>query len=226
MKKLLFLLCFLPSLAFAIDKPIPCEGANCKLKFETRDGSNVKVSAGEVSGSAWVLGSSAVTTSAAVNEIKNGDGSATNGANTFTVKTGNQGAHAARLKIQNSTGGTSDVFETTVGSGVTTFRDGAGAAFGTVNNSTKAWVFNGKVKSKEVLEFGDTSQSTTFGLYFGVVNPAATTTCETQCANTDSINGMGASSGHCFVALHAAQTLSTCSDATNEVKYCACIGLN
>jgi hypothetical protein len=55
MKKLLSLLCFLPTLAFAIDKPIPCEGASCKLKFETRDGSNVKVSAGEVSGSAWSI---------------------------------------------------------------------------------------------------------------------------------------------------------------------------
>lgn len=58
MKKLLFLLAFISTPAFAIDRPIPCEGANCKLKFETRDGSNVKVSAGEVSGTTWTLGTS------------------------------------------------------------------------------------------------------------------------------------------------------------------------
>jgi hypothetical protein len=57
MKKLLAFLFILATPAFAIDKPIPCDGANCKLKFETRDGSNVKVSAGEVNGSGvWVFG--------------------------------------------------------------------------------------------------------------------------------------------------------------------------
>lgn len=56
MKKLLLLFFLFATPAFAIDKPIPCDGANCKLKFETRDGSNVKVSAGEVSGSTWTFG--------------------------------------------------------------------------------------------------------------------------------------------------------------------------
>lgn len=55
MKKLLFIIAFLSTSAFGIDKPIPCEGASCKLKFETRDGSNVKVNAGEVSGNVWTF---------------------------------------------------------------------------------------------------------------------------------------------------------------------------
>lgn len=54
MKKLL-LLFLLATPAFAIDKPIPCDGASCKLKFETRDGSNVKVSAGQFSSTGLTL---------------------------------------------------------------------------------------------------------------------------------------------------------------------------
>lgn len=62
MKKLLAFLFALATPAFAIDKPIPCEGASCKLKFETRDGSNVKVSAGNVDGlGKWTIGPTAST---------------------------------------------------------------------------------------------------------------------------------------------------------------------
>lgn len=62
MKKLLSILFLLSSPVLAIDKPIPCTGNSCKLLFETRDGSNVKVSAGEVSGTgAWTIGPSGYT---------------------------------------------------------------------------------------------------------------------------------------------------------------------
>lgn len=68
MKKLLAFLFLLSTPAFAIDKPIPCEGASCKLKFETRDGSNVKVSAGNVDGSGkWTFGASSGTQTHQVN---------------------------------------------------------------------------------------------------------------------------------------------------------------
>jgi hypothetical protein len=211
MKKLLSILFLLSSPAFAIDKPIPCEGASCKLKFETRDGSNVKVSAGEVSGSAWVLGSSAATTSAAVNEIKNGDGSNTNGTNTLTIKTGNQGAHAARLKIQNSTGGTTDIFEMTVGSGVTSFRNGAGVNMAVINNT------NGAFKS-----VGTYIATNGAAIYRSTA--AAATSCTTQCGSDDSVNGLNSSSGQCILAWNGSGGVDTCGGTTGT-RYCFCAGL-
>lgn len=151
MKKLLFLFAFLSTSAFAIDRPIPCTGNSCKLLFETTSSGGAKVSAGEVSGlGVWKLGPTDVTTSAAVNEIRNGSGANTNGTNTLLIQTGNQGAHAARLKIQNSVGGLSDVFETTVGSGVTTFRNGTPSSLGSVDNTTGSWTL-GTTDTKIVL---------------------------------------------------------------------------
>lgn len=60
MKKLLFLLCFLSTSAFAIDKPIPCTGNSCKLLFETTGAGGAKVSAGNVDGlGKWTIGPAA-----------------------------------------------------------------------------------------------------------------------------------------------------------------------
>lgn len=62
MKKLLFLLCFLSTSAFAIDKPIPCSGNSCKLLFETTSAGGAKVSAGNVDGlGKWTIGPAAYT---------------------------------------------------------------------------------------------------------------------------------------------------------------------
>ncbi len=59
MKKLLFLLCFLSTSAFAIDRPIPCTGNSCKLLFETTSSGGAKVSAGNVDGlGKWTIGPS------------------------------------------------------------------------------------------------------------------------------------------------------------------------
>ncbi len=47
----LFLLLFLfATSAFAADRAIPCQGASCAVLIETRDGSNVKVSAMKIAG--------------------------------------------------------------------------------------------------------------------------------------------------------------------------------
>jgi len=39
-----------PNIAFAADRVIPCDGANCKIIFETKNGSNVKVQAAQIDG--------------------------------------------------------------------------------------------------------------------------------------------------------------------------------
>jgi hypothetical protein len=59
MKKLLLILCFLPTIAMAIDRPIPCTGNSCKLLFETTGSGGAKVSAGNVDGTGvWTIGPS------------------------------------------------------------------------------------------------------------------------------------------------------------------------
>jgi len=68
MKKLLFLLCFLSTSAFAIDKPIPCTGNSCKLLFETTGSGGAKVSAGNVDGlGKWTIGPAASSDVHAIN---------------------------------------------------------------------------------------------------------------------------------------------------------------
>lgn len=62
MKKLLFILAFLSTSAFGIDKPIPCSGNSCKLLFETTGSGGAKVSAGNVDGlGKWTIGPTAST---------------------------------------------------------------------------------------------------------------------------------------------------------------------
>lgn len=63
MKKLLSTILFLlPTLALAIDKPIPCTGNSCKLLFETTGSGGAKVSAGNVDGlGKWTIGPAAYT---------------------------------------------------------------------------------------------------------------------------------------------------------------------
>lgn len=39
-----------PNISFAADRVIPCDGANCKIIFETKNGSNVKVQAAQIDG--------------------------------------------------------------------------------------------------------------------------------------------------------------------------------
>jgi hypothetical protein len=98
------------------------------------------------SGSKTVLGSftagpTTSATTAITHTFRNGDGSATNGTNTVVISTGNQGANAATLKLQNSLGAANDTFQVSVGSGVTTFRNGTPTTLAQVDNSTGVWSF-------------------------------------------------------------------------------------
>jgi len=47
---ILGLIGLLPNIAFSADRVIPCDGANCKIIFETKNGSNVKVQAAQIDG--------------------------------------------------------------------------------------------------------------------------------------------------------------------------------
>lgn len=69
MKKLLSAILFLlPTLAMAIDKPIPCSGNSCKLLFETTGSGGAKVSAGNVDGlGKWTIGPAASTDTHTIN---------------------------------------------------------------------------------------------------------------------------------------------------------------
>lgn len=51
MRNIFLLISFLLStVSFAADRVIPCDGANCKIIFETKNGSNVKVQAAQIDG--------------------------------------------------------------------------------------------------------------------------------------------------------------------------------
>lgn len=51
MRNVFLLFSFLiSSITFAADRVIPCDGANCKIIFETKNGSNVKVQAAQIDG--------------------------------------------------------------------------------------------------------------------------------------------------------------------------------
>lgn len=47
---LILILGLFPNIALAADRVIPCDGANCKIIFETKNGSNVKVQAAQIDG--------------------------------------------------------------------------------------------------------------------------------------------------------------------------------
>jgi hypothetical protein len=244
MKKILSVLFLLSSPALAIDKPIPCDGANCKLKFETRDGSNVKVSAGVFDG----VGKLGVGTMSPSSYFTDSNG--------VTVKstTGNAGisiiANTASDKSVVSFGYTTG---TNAGDGsnrgkiwydfsADSLNFGAGGGLyaspmGTLS-SAGAWTIgqtsatithsiNGKLRTIErgIEISGASAQGVYAGIYQSAVNPASTVSCTTECQNTDGTNGFGATSGLCLAAWLGA-TVTTCADATNAVKYCMCAGSN
>ena len=106
-----------------------------------RNGAAVVIGNVGVSTGAWTLGSAATSNGAVTHTFKNGTGASTDGTNTFQIITGNTGANAAVLKLQNSAGSVPDVFQISVGAGVTNFRNGTPTTLATVDNSTGAWSF-------------------------------------------------------------------------------------
>lgn len=67
-KLLLFIIASISTLAFAIDRPVPCTGNSCKLLFETTTSGGAKTSAGNVDGlGKWTIGPAASTEIHAIN---------------------------------------------------------------------------------------------------------------------------------------------------------------
>lgn len=73
------------------------------------------------------------------------------------------------------------------------------------------------------IQIGGSGQSTFPGFY--AANAGNTTSCLTECQNTDALNGFGASSGTCLQAWTAVTVPIVCSDTSGN-RFCLCMGLN
>jgi hypothetical protein len=228
MKKLLSILFLFSSPAFAIDKPIPCDGASCKLKFETRDGSNVKVSAGEVSGATMTIGNNTVSTS---------------GAESLTLRVGSSSSRAAARGYQNNV--TKWLIGSSTAAGDIVTGDAAGdlgvvGYGGAINFSTDSGTTkHGSVSSAGAWSLGVGGQTQTIvgsflklntaslpigtigGIYF--VYSATSETCDTKCAGSEP-SGLNSVSGACLKAWNSGGNPQACTvSSTNQ--YCLCVGI-
>jgi hypothetical protein len=210
MKKLLSILFILSSPAFAIDKPIPCDGANCKLKFETRDGSNVKVSAGEVSGTgAWVFGPSGGGALATPHQFR------ING-NNDTVSVRNYSTTAGQSYGLNVVAGTnaSDYVQQWV-------KSDAATSYGKIDG-TGAWTIGPSASTASHNINGGVTLSGYAGFFKTATQGGGGSTCTSACAADDGTFGFDPDSGGCLGAWINTGVVSACG-TTLVTGVCLCI---
>lgn len=180
-----------------------------------------------------VGGTSSTTTNAVISAVTigaNDAGSAITAAKTYgyQFKVGEGDTNGYDLVLYDLPKGSSAVermrFSRT--SGNVTITPGGTARLTLVPGSSGISTLTGPFKVSERLEVGGAGAGTFVGMY-QVTLSATTGTCEAGCANADGSNALNSTSGHCLYAWHGGSfAASTCADATNETKYCLCVGLD
>lgn len=233
MKKLLSIILFLlPTLAMAIDKPIPCTGNSCKLLFETTGSGGAKVSAGNVDGlGKWTIG----PTGSGQTNLINGRFLHS------TVSTDDAGS----IKIVNSNRSTSAFFglERSTTGGLATGSSADALVIGHDQAKSIQFAPNqsvaGTISSDGAWTIGTASQIQTIvgsflklnnaslpigtvgGMYF--VFSATSETCDTKCAGSEP-TGLNSVSGACLMSWNSSGNPQACSVSSTN-RYCFCVGI-
>ena len=230
MKKLFSAILFLlPTLAMAIDKPIPCSGNSCKLLFETTGSGGAKVSAGNVDGvGKWTLGSDAITT--AGGEMLSLRASATN---SRVAVRGYQNNVTKWLVGSSTVAG--DMINGDAAGDLAIVSYGAALNFSGNSGTTK----HGSLSSAGAWSIGTASQIQTIvgsflkinnaslpigtvgGMYF--VFSATSETCDTKCLGATP-TGLNSASGACLKAWNSSGNPQACT-VTSTNQYCFCVGI-
>lgn len=222
MKKLLSTILFLlPSLAMAIDKPIPCDGANCKLKFETRDGSNVKVGSGEVSGlGVWTLGPS--TGGSLVHKFQSGLSTelSINSASGSNYSLLNQQIQGTGQKWTIGPNGNSDwsIYDTTGAKFVGSVTTSGAWTIGPSSYTGRHNVY-GRLTVGSVLSVGGTGSDNGAAFFRA---STSSNSCDTACQTEPS--PLNTSSGSCLKAWDGSGNVAACATVASGTN-CLCTGL-
>lgn len=233
MKKLLSTILFLlPTLALAIDKPIPCTGNSCKLLFETTGSGGAKVSAGNVDGlGKWTIGPTASTQTNLINGRFLHSTVSTDDAGAIKIVNSNRSTSAFFGLERSTTGGLAtgssadalvighdqaksiqfapnqSVAGTITSAGDWTIGPAASGAYGTNVNHD----MNGNILFSGGL-----------GFYGRQTAGGGGNTCNTQCDSEPT--GFNVASGKCLAGWNSSGSASDCT-TTLVSGFCLCVGI-